>query len=442
MSAERFFHLAELLNHDLTGGEILFAHLGAESSDFVRLNRNRIRQSGHVSVTSLDLTLIAGARQAAGGCDLSGEAHQDRARARQLLARLRERLAHVPDDPYLNYSTEPSESLRQQTECTDCMPDAASAIGELTAAATGLDLVGIWASGEIHEGLASSLGHRHWHQSNSFNLDWSVYLEADKAVKATYGGMAWEAETLRRKLAEMRAGLTIMARPARELEPGRYRAYLAPSAVQELMQLLAWGGFDLKSRRTLQTPLLRMARGERTFDPRIDIYEECGRGLVADFTPEGFVMPPRVDLIAEGRLAQCLVDARAAKEYGEPVNAAGPDPRSLGMAPGHLESARVLEELGTGLWIGHLWYSNWSDPNECRVTGMTRFGTFWVEDGEIIEPVKVMRFDDSLYHLLGDRLEGITREPELMLSAQTYDGRSTESQLLPGLLVAGIDLTL
>lgn len=153
-------------------------------------------------------------------------------------------------------------------------------------------------------------------------------------------------------------------------------------------------------------------------------------------------MPPRVDLIAEGRLAQCLVDARAAKEYGEPVNAAGPDPRSLGMAPGHLESARVLEELGTGLWIGHLWYSNWSDPNECRVTGMTRFGTFWVEDGEIIEPVKVMRFDDSLYHLLGDRLEGITREPELMLSAQTYDGRSTESQLLPGLLVAGIDLTL
>jgi predicted Zn-dependent protease len=73
---------------------------------------------------------------------------------------------------------------------------------------------------------------------------------------------------------------------------------------------------------------------------------------------------------------------------------------------------------------------------------MTRFGTFWVEGGEIIEPVKVMRFDDSLYHLLGDRLEHLTRERELILSAQTYDGRSTASVLLPGLLVSGIDLAL
>jgi predicted Zn-dependent protease len=73
---------------------------------------------------------------------------------------------------------------------------------------------------------------------------------------------------------------------------------------------------------------------------------------------------------------------------------------------------------------------------------MTRFGTYWVEAGEIIAPVKVMRFDDSLYHLLGDRLEGLTRERELLLSAETYDGRSTDSALLPGLLVSGIDLTL
>ena len=73
---------------------------------------------------------------------------------------------------------------------------------------------------------------------------------------------------------------------------------------------------------------------------------------------------------------------------------------------------------------------------------MTRFGTYWVEGGEIVSPVKVMRFDDSLYHLLGDRLEGLTSERELILSAQTYDGRSTDSVLLPGLLVSAINLVL
>ena len=73
---------------------------------------------------------------------------------------------------------------------------------------------------------------------------------------------------------------------------------------------------------------------------------------------------------------------------------------------------------------------------------MTRFGTFWVEDGELMAPVNVMRFDDSLYHWLGDRLEGLTKDRELILSAETYGGRSTGSYLLPGLLINGIDLAL
>ncbi|UHD17761.1 TldD/PmbA family protein [Thiocapsa bogorovii] len=439
MNADAFFALSDHLNAELHGSEILFCNLSSESSDFVRLNRNRIRQAGHVRSTTLDLTLIEDSRQVGGGCDLSGDPKEDQARARGLLARLRERLAHVPDDPYLSYSVEPSES----DHCGDArLPPIAEAIGELIEAADGMDLVGIWASGDIAEGLASSIGHRHWHASTSFNLDWSCYLEADKAVKSAYSGFGWDPAILRGKLEAMREGLHVMSRPTRILEPGRYRAYLAPSAVGELMGMLAWGGFDLKSHRTHQTPLLKMARGERSFDPRIRIHEEHDRGLAARFTPEGFPMPPRVTLVEGGRFAGCLVDARSGKEYGEPVNAASDGPGSLGLDAGTLDASEVPGQLDTGLWIGNLWYCNWSDPNDCRVTGMTRFGTYWVENGEIVAPVKVMRFDDSLYHLLGDRLENLTRERELLLSAETYDGRSTDSMLLPGVLVSGIELTL
>jgi len=439
MTPEAFFSVAAGIEAGLSGNEVLFCALSAEASDFCRLSRGRIRQAGAVQATVLSMTLIDGARQAEAVLDLSGDQRRDLAIARDLLGRLRERLPHLPEDPYLNYSTRPREERR---EVGGPLPDPREAIADLVAGAGGLDLVGIWASGEIAEGLASSLGHRQWHGSRSFNLDWSVHLEADRALKAGIGGLDWDPDALTARLDAMRRGLEVMARPPRNLTPGRYRAYLAPAAVGELIDMLAWGGFDLKSHRTRQTPLLKLVRGERAFAPALTIQEDNTRGLVPGFTGEGFAKPEAVGLIEGGRFGRCLVDARDAKEYGEPVNAAGGGPESLAVAPGEIPQSQVPARLGTGLYIGNLWYCNWSDPNECRVTGMTRFGTFWVEGGEIVAPVSVMRFDDSLYHLLGDRLEGLTRERELMISPQTYEGRNTASQLLPGMLVSAIDLAL
>ena len=73
---------------------------------------------------------------------------------------------------------------------------------------------------------------------------------------------------------------------------------------------------------------------------------------------------------------------------------------------------------------------------------MTRFATFWVENGEIKAPLNVMRFDETLYRVLGSNLEGLTAERELQLSASTYGGRSTESMRLPGALVRDFKFTL
>ncbi len=185
MSPDSFFSLAERLNGELTGAEVLFCSLDGETSEFVRLNNNRIRQAGAVRAAGLGLCLIDGSKQADGACDLTGDADQDLDRARSVLGRLRERVPHLPDDPYLNYSTAPTDSERRVGEAA---PDALEAVTRLIGAAEGLDLVGIWASGEILTGLASSLGHRHLHLSVSFNLDWSCYLDSGKAVKASYSG--------------------------------------------------------------------------------------------------------------------------------------------------------------------------------------------------------------------------------------------------------------
>ncbi len=438
-----FFNLSDRLSRQLRGDEVLLCNLDGEDSDFVRLNGNRIRQAGGLSAWTLSLDLIQGQRQAQARCDLSGDPDQDLRRAQVLLDRLRERLPHVPPDPYLNYATEATESdQRPGNRGLTADWDSAGAIADLTHAAAGLDLVGIWASGELHAGFASSLGHRHWHASQNFNLDFSCYLEGGKAVKANLSGLAWDPKALTDKLARVRRDLDILARPARAIPPGRYRAYLAPAAVAEIFDLLAWGGFGLKDHKTAQTPLLRLARGERRLDSRVTLREEHARGLAPGFTAEGFLKPEAVTLIADGRHQDCLVESRSAKEYGQAVNAASEGPESLALDPGDISMAEMPYRLGTGLAIGNLWYLNYADRNDCRITGMTRFATFWVENGEPLAPVEVMRFDDSLYHLLGDRLEGLSRERELIVSPETYEGRSSASALLPGILVSGIDLTL
>ena len=73
---------------------------------------------------------------------------------------------------------------------------------------------------------------------------------------------------------------------------------------------------------------------------------------------------------------------------------------------------------------------------------MTRFATFWVERGKIVAPIDVLRFDDTLYRMLGTNLEALTMETELLLDSSTYRARSLASMRLPGALLSEMTFTL
>ena len=73
---------------------------------------------------------------------------------------------------------------------------------------------------------------------------------------------------------------------------------------------------------------------------------------------------------------------------------------------------------------------------------MTRFGTFWVEGGRIVAPVNVLRFDDTIYRMLGENLIDLTRTQDMLLSTWTYGERSTASSRLPGALLTEMRFTL
>ena len=139
-----------------------------------------------------------------------------------------------------------------------------------------------------------------------------------------------------------------------------------------------------------------------------------------------------------------LTSPRTAQEFSIPANGANGDemPEALAMAGGDLHDADALDALGDGLMVGNLWYTNYSDRPACRITGMTRFATFWVERGRIVAPVDVLRFDDSIYRMLGANLEALTRETELLLSPDSYRSRRLASARLPGALVRELAFTL
>jgi predicted Zn-dependent protease len=429
-----FYDLAACLDTRIRGTEQYNCWFAAEASDFVRFNHSLIRQPGHVRQVYLSLNLIDGQRHARSSVALSGDLDTDRGLVDHMMKSLRAQLPDLPEDPHLMIATEVRST---EHIVASRLPDTGKMVDEVLTAARGVDLVGILAAGGIYRGFANSFGQRNWDETSSFNLDWSLYHSRDKAVKTTYAGFNWDGGEFRARFERASAQLAVLQREPVSIEPGAYRAYLTPTALNEIIGMLNWGGLSEKSFRTRHSSLRRMRDEGLQLNPAITLVENTVDGLSPAFQGDGFIRPDRLALIERGRLTGSMISPRTAKEYGIATN--GADDResmsAIDLAAGDMELSRVPEELGTGVFISNLWYLNFSDRTNCRITGMTRFATFWVENGEIKAPLNVMRFDDSLYRVLGDKLLGLTRERELLIDTDTYGARSTASARLPGALV-------
>src|SRR5690606_5581939 len=119
-------------------------------------------------------------------------------------------------------------------------------------------------------------------------------------VTTSYAGLEWSRDELDERAARTAAELAALARPARKIPPGRYRVYLAPAALEELFDLLAWGGFGARAHRSKTTPLLRMVEEGARLAPALSATENLAEGLAPDFQEQGFVRPPAVALIERG----------------------------------------------------------------------------------------------------------------------------------------------
>ncbi len=415
--------------------------LNAEASQFLRFNRASLRQATDVLQAQATLAVVRGARRSESCVTLGGDPAQD---AERLLAerhRLVRDLALLPDDPWLLLPDAASHSTREDR---GALPDPAAVIDAVREHAAGLDFVGFYAGGPVVRAYADSLGARHWHRVESFHFDWSLYQAGDKAVKTAYAGTHWSDAEFATRLRDAAQRARLLTLAPRALAPGPYRVAFSPVAMAELLGTLAWSGFGLKARRTGVSSLMQLAHGDTALHPQVQLAEATADGIAPAFTVDGFVRPAEVALVRDGRAAGTLNSPRSAREYGVAANGANAEehPEALRLAAGGLAHDRLLESLGTGLYVSNLWYLNYSDRQACRMTGMTRFACFWVEDGRPVAPLDVMRFDDSFLRMFGDGLVGLGDRTERVPDGDTYGSRQLRSITTPAALVDGWRLTL
>ena len=422
--------------------EFLIINFDAEESNFVRLNKARIRQPGNVRQISMSLSLSnRDKRNLKSFVRLNGDFNRDLATLIKTLNYLRRELPDLPKDPYLLFS----KSV-QSTEICDIEKtiNDEENLDYIFSKVSGLDLVGIYSSGYIYTGLANSLGQFNWHSDYSFSFDYSIYNENNNAIKLNYSSKNWINDDFDYILNQGIEKLQILSQPPRSIKKGEYTVYLEPSALNEVIDMMSWGGFSYKANKIGTSPLHLLNKGERKLHPSVSITENIKDGISANFNADGFIKPDKINMISDGKFSESLTSPRSSLEYSVPHNASSTAeyPYSIDMNAGSISDDSILSTINNGLYISNLWYLNFSDRNNGRMTGLTRFGCFIIENGKLTAPINTMRFDDSVYSMLGENLIGFTSKRELLIDSGTYEERSTSSARLPGALVNNFKMTL
>lgn len=434
----------------LSESENLSVSLSGEESLFLRFNQNHVRQSTTVEQNIVQLKLQSEQKETSLSVLMTMNPEENKIIFAQALNRMRLEIPALDTNPFFVEL----KNHGQSKECFErALPEAQEVIAALSQSSSGLDLAGLYSAGPIYRASRNNLGQNHWYSSDQFFLDYSLYTknsEGDnKAVKSLYSSTKWSASDLKDSLLDASLQLQILKRPNKTVSPGKYRVYLAPGAASELVGMLGWNALSYSAYKKGNCALGKLLEKKKRLSPLFSVKENFDLGLCPKFNNEGELSPNQIPLIEKGELISMLVSSRAAKEYGVEANGADNSgfmgmevPRSPDFSTGSLLESQALKELGTGLYLNNLHYLNWSEVSNARITGMTRYACFWVENGEIVAPIQDLRFDETLYHALGDGLMAVTSKAHIEPDTSTYVQRVPGGRQVPGMLIDYFTFTL
>ena len=372
----------------------------------VRFAANQMSTAGMITDLSLAVTSAFGPKHAVTTTnDLSPEGIERAVRQSEAIAKL------APDDP------EAMPALGRQDirampaawdEATVNLDAASCAKAAMTALAPARAKGSLQAAGFLQvdanvNALGNNAGLFAYHRGTKSNYTLTV-----RTADGT--GSGWSGAEQPRfsaidfeRLGALAIGKAESSRNPVAIEPGRYTVILEPQAVGDLVQLLA-GYADARSADEGRSPFVKQGGGnklgEKIVDARVSLYSDpYDAAILADpFDGEGFPLV-RHDWITKGVLTELQYGRFWAKKQGkQPTGGAN----NIVMAGGTTSREQMIAGTARGILVTRLWYLREVDPRTALYTGLTRDGTFLIENGKITKAIKNMRFNESPLFLLNN----------------------------------------
>jgi len=378
------------------------ATLSGSSAGNIRYALNGVSTSGHVSDADLAVEVAFGKRVGTATTNRFDEA------SIEAVVRRAEELARLaPENPEFVPAIAP-----QVYKASDTFAGGTAAItpqyrAQVAAACIEpcrrehLVAAGFFADAQNFNALANSKGNFGYQKSAAMDFTCTVRTDDGR-------GSGWVARNLLDVAkfdpkAEIRSAIerAKTSVEAKTLEPGKYTVVFEPQALAPLMLYL---GFDAREADEGRSPLSRKGggnrAGERVFGEAVTLYSDPwdAQVPVLPWDDEG-VARERIPIVTRGKVEPLQYSRYWAQQQGRKATG---QMGNLIMAGTDQSTMDLVRDTRRGLLVTHTHYVTPSDPQTLLLSGVTRDGTFYIEDGEIKYPIRNFRFLESVVVMLNN----------------------------------------
>ena len=414
-------------------------------SSLTRFAGSTIHQNVHEDDTSLIVRVVVGKRLGVVSTNRLEPEAVDKAVSRAI--EIAKQTPEEPDFPGLPKADPASEVDSYSAQSAAMTPaDRADGVAKAVAEAGEGDikLYGAYRVSSTRLVVANTSGTNQAYDGTDAFL--SVFAIDDNGISGSASGYAIGAESLDpAALAAVAVEKCKAAADPVTVAPEPIDVILEPRAISEILEWFNFTSFGAKQVQEGQSFMAGRA-GRRVMGENISIYDDGldPEGIPIPFDFEG-VPKRRVNLVENGVVGGPVYDSMTAAKDGvestghatPAVFRGGPSPSNLFISAGDDSREDLLKSVRRGLLVTRFHYVNGMlDTRKALFTGMTRDGTYLIEDGKLTRAVKNMRFNESMLKALS-QVEGITKERET--AGRNWGGIG--SVTAPTLLIRGFRFT-
>ena len=374
--------------------------LNGRTTGNIRYARNSVSTAGSANTVGLAVESRFGKRSGVATCnEFDDDALKRCVQRAEEIARLApESPEYVPLLGPQTYLSPPSAATTQLTAATRAQ---AAADRMALCAAKNLTAAGFLDSGTSFQALRNSKGLEAYQQSTNTDFSVTVRTADGKGSGYAIADVTDPAKLNAKALTQRAADKALGSVNAKAIEPGKYTVILEPAALMDGGDLSLLGGLmyglDARSADEGRSFMSKKGggnrKGEKLFDARISISTDPLNAEVPGNAFDGSGLPTqRLPWIEKGVVKQ-LYYSRFWAEKNKVAPTAFPS--GFVMAGGTQSTAELIKGTAKGILVTRLWYIREVDPQTLLYTGLTRDGTFYIENGVIKFPIKNLRFNES-----------------------------------------------